>query len=85
MYPTIFLGNRSKNGRHAQAFSHSASNLLRRSFGRLPFAGSNHTGYNISVSRYDSTGPQPDDNLDMDYKPDPVHSETSGSILKVCK
>ena len=62
-----FLGNKSKT--HRSALSHSASNLLRRSFGRLPFALTSQQSADntVSLTPYDfKASQQPDENLDDD-------------------
>ena len=78
-------GNKSRKNRNSHALSHSASNLLRRSFGRLPFVFSQQSGNTMSLTPYDSRTRQPDDCVEADDRFQPSKSGTKGSLLNVSR
>ena len=85
------VDSKSKKNRNTpQALSHSASNLLRRSFGRLPFAFSNQSGNNVPLTPYDSrnrSAPQ-DENVEIDQNmldQSKLETKGGGGLLQVRK
>ena len=78
-------GNKSRKTRNSHALSHSASNLLRRSFGRLPFVFSQQSGNTMSLTPYDSRTKQPADCVEADDRFEPSKPGTKGSLLNVSR
>ena len=78
--------NEAQRSAH-QTLSHSASNLLRRSFGRLPFAFSHQqSGDNsVSLTPYNfKDNQQPDDNVETEERFESNKtSKTGGNLLQV--
>ena len=85
--PSIISDNKSRISGNTQTLSHSASNLLRRSFARLPFATSNQSGNNISTqmmsTSYRDGNRQQDENLGVDDRIEHPRLATRGGLLQV--
>ena len=88
MIPFGILDDGPRNARNTQTLSHSACNLLRRSFGRLPFAFSNSSANNstqLKNTAFDAGNKEKADNVRVHDNAESSRSNARGGLLQVSR